>query len=284
MIARPCLVIVLLLAGGAAATEETAWPQGRYNPYGTVPILVFIDTTNLSGEETAYVDEVRAALAWWSSGGNGALQWDAKFRETSSIADAHILVWFVADSTVECSPGEYGAGCGGFGSSRYPGEVWLATVGYYNDVLDKQEPMSLEIMQELARHELGHALGLDHSDDPLDVMYPVSHGWPQTETVPNRSGWDAWRVWAFDNAHFVFLGVMGTILPLGFGISLVREQMRMRRGQRLAVQPVADPQPSVKSCGVAPDGRHRFAVYRSGGGSSGESWESCFLCHTRKDR
>ena len=31
-------------------------------------------------------------------------------------------------------------------------------------------------LYEISLHEVGHALGLGHSDNPADIMYPTTHG------------------------------------------------------------------------------------------------------------
>lgn len=52
--------------------------------------------------------------------------------------------------------------------SKYPGITSKGTITIYSiDDLSAQE------LQMLMRHELGHALGLEHSQDPTDLMYKV---------------------------------------------------------------------------------------------------------------
>jgi hypothetical protein len=37
-------------------------------------------------------------------------------------------------------------------------------------------PNTIQTITEIAKHELGHVVGLGHSDDPNDLMYPVLNG------------------------------------------------------------------------------------------------------------
>ena len=55
---------------------------------------------------------------------------------------------------------------------RIPG-LLLAT----HDPMDPAVELSPDRVQLIAAHEMGHALGLPHSDDPRDVMYPKNTAW-----------------------------------------------------------------------------------------------------------
>ncbi|MGQ0605660.1 MAG: M57 family metalloprotease [Candidatus Nitrosotenuis sp.] len=59
------------------------------------------------------------------------------------------------------------------------------TLGYFKN--KKWNLVSPEYALEITKHELGHAIGFTHSDDPNDIMYPKIESyesWLQTKTPP----------------------------------------------------------------------------------------------------
>jgi predicted Zn-dependent protease len=55
-------------------------------------------------------------------------------------------------------------------------DLQLAT----HDPLNPELEMTPDQIRLVAAHEMGHALGLPHSDDPRDVMYPQNTAWRRT--------------------------------------------------------------------------------------------------------
>ena len=107
----------------------------------------------------------------WASHASGAIDnavkaWEdtnpgLNFIKVSSLEDAN----FVVDWVKEFADEKYGYAMGswymeiGLGDSHCDGKTW--------------RPYSEQHIDKIARHEVGHILGKDHSNDPNDIMYPV---------------------------------------------------------------------------------------------------------------
>lgn len=50
-----------------------------------------------------------------------------------------------------------------------------------HEPLDPEEEISPKEIQLVSAHEMGHALGMPHSDDPRDLMYPQNTAWRPTQ-------------------------------------------------------------------------------------------------------
>lgn len=292
-------VALLILAGLPAglAQEESEWPAGKFNPYGRAPIRVFLDVANLSEDATRYAGEAREAMAYWERGGNGALAWAVSFEETRAAGEADVLVWFVDADEVDCD-GEPAAGCGGFGVPGHPGEVWLA-------LRQAEAPVGGPLggslarpsayrpygdLRALAKHELGHALGLEHSERPGDVMYPTGHAAPRGESPDSLlSRGQLWMA----------LG----ICALGLVSAAGMRWMRFRGSEDVSAAEPAAPARSVEArqdgnaivqtqpylrgiprCPAVTSGEHKYETRRAKGADGvEETWNVCVLCrHPRR--
>jgi hypothetical protein len=304
----PALLTAFLLSAPLVAAETEAWwPEGATNPYGHVPVRVFIDTANLTTQTARYADEVRAAWVWWENGGNGRLSWSVRFQEVRERTRADILVWFVEADHVLCSDGEAGSGCGGFGvPGSFPGVVYFATLDGYpppasegrlqlgpSEVPRPRQHIPFDVMRSVAKHEFGHALGFDHAQDPADIMHP---GWEDFHTEGDRPESLLMRAEVMG-----YLGLGLGVLAVAAGGIYVRHrwldaigrrrvrQLEEGTADRCARPARAAPVPKEAQvatsgylknvpCPEGQNGEHTFDVRTT----SGETWLVCRACRLPK--
>jgi hypothetical protein len=136
----------------------------RWPDRGDTPLTVgFVKDSTLPGWSDGILDEMRSAMQAWD--GNSA---SLRFREVPSPDSADIKVHWVAaiqDSgrvgvtTLNWSP---------------EGEVHGADITLALQDGEKHAPLPSALRRRVAAHELGHAIGLPHSGDRDDLMFPSS--------------------------------------------------------------------------------------------------------------
>lgn len=128
------------------------------NPWGEDTLVVSIDAP--PGDDRNYTSLVRPALAYWSEQSE-RYAYPIDYRLDPDASDPDITVSFV-ERVNTCNNISEAAGCApyitsGAGISR-PAKVQVRT------------GLSNESTRLVVKHELGHTLGLNHSNAPREVM------------------------------------------------------------------------------------------------------------------
>ncbi|WP_440952970.1 matrixin family metalloprotease [Methanococcoides sp. FTZ1] len=167
------LLIIAIVTPGSALLDKKEYPKFLEEPWDHTPITVYIDEKNTPPHYSpSYPATVIKALEYWENGGNGKLSYTPVF-EPVNTTDADIYIMWV-ENMEEVTGAEKGVA--GFcrpmiANGRYVHADIVLEVGDYRGFSWQQYGDAN--MEQLVTHEIGHALGLGHSNDPRDIMYPT---------------------------------------------------------------------------------------------------------------
>ncbi|KKG11999.1 peptidase [Methanosarcina sp. 2.H.T.1A.6] len=142
------------------------------NPWSHSPITVYIDGKNIPLHYSpTYYEQIEKALEYWEDGGNGNLEYSPVFEIVDSEEADIRIMWVENLESVEGAPsGVAGYAKPSISGDRFVGVDIVLEVGNYQGRGWRQYGDAT--MLTIAKHELGHALGLGHSNDRGDIMYP----------------------------------------------------------------------------------------------------------------
>lgn len=143
-------------------TSPTPSPDGEVdpnNPWGERTLTVAIKDT--AGSNRQYASIVRDALTYWEQNSNQYAGYPINYRLEPNAANPDIVISFVS-SIKKCGVKSRVEGCAPYiqtsSAIDRPVDVQIHT-GYTD-----------ESTTQLVIHELGHTLGLDHNDEPKQIM------------------------------------------------------------------------------------------------------------------
>ena len=166
-------ILALLFIAVLFSPSDKVYPELNPAPWENMPISVYIDDKNIPPHYSpSYRVQVEKALEYWSSGGNGKLGYTPEF-EIVEEDNADILIMWVENLQKDAGVPE---GVAGFArpyevNGRYERVEIVLEVGNYQGYSWRQYGDAN--MREIAKHEIGHALGLGHSTDRNDIMFPT---------------------------------------------------------------------------------------------------------------
>lgn len=174
-------LIFILSISVSPCLAEYSYPKLSEYPWGHSPTInVYIEDQNVPKSfSQSYVNDVVRAIDYWEKGGNGKLSYDPNFVIVDNLTDADIIIGWIDKFEKDKFKDDVGgittwriidgqSVCIIILACRCPLYI-ISGGGKFHSGWDQ---LSNSKMEEIAKHEIGHALGLAHSDDPFDIMYP----------------------------------------------------------------------------------------------------------------
>jgi len=142
-----------------AASEDSM--LRRWDNRQQSPVRVWFASTNAANFKPAFLDQIRAAFGQWVNAGV-----PIRFDFVTDSTQAEITVKWRIQFEIERT-GQTDVTWDDQGHIQ-SAVVTLATFD------PKGRPMEPDDIRVVAMHEVGHVLGLDHSKDSTDIMFPTA--------------------------------------------------------------------------------------------------------------
>jgi len=133
----------------------------RWDNRVQLPVRVWFAATNAANFKPVFLDQIRAAFGQWVNAGV-----PVRFDFTTDSTQAEVTVKWRIQFEIERT-GQTDVTWDDQGHIQ-SAVVTLATFD------PKGRPMEPEDIRIVAMHEVGHVLGLDHSRDSTDIMFPTA--------------------------------------------------------------------------------------------------------------
>ncbi|WP_292391747.1 matrixin family metalloprotease [Methanosarcina sp. UBA5] len=182
------LLLTVLILPIFPAASEFNYPRILDHPWDHSPITVYIDNKSVPPHYIpTYYTQVQKALNYWAEGGNGKLDYTPVFEVVDSEKADIRIRWVENLQKDQGAPSRVAGDTIPFiVNGRFIRVDIMLGVGYsqwgewvsYSDIA----------MLAIAEHELGHALGLDHSNDKQDIMYPTNEQINNTNPILSKYG------------------------------------------------------------------------------------------------